>query len=315
MMNRTIDRAALKTQGKAFVRAHFLHAFLVVLLGGVVGGFFNVEYRITDTVTETTRQTTGYEIIEHNGNYYRETVDGTKWQINVFKPFGTIAETVPVKILIEDMFIVEAPFAVYAAFTAFILLGSVLILNPLRVGSAGYFAEGIRGREDMSRVIKPFKDAWIPTAAKMLLLDVTIALWGLLLIIPGVIKNYQYYYVPYLLADHPQMTLREAKTLSRQMTEDKKFQIFVLELSFFLWILLCIVTAGIAFIYVAPYMSATFGALYVSENDLLDTEPDYAHSTYGAYRNDYDEDKHPWNETSQDAIDGVRDADDLNIQS
>jgi uncharacterized membrane protein len=48
-----------------------------------------------------------------------------------------------------------------------------------------------------------------------------------------------------------------------------RWRLFVLCLSFFWWFLLVTVTAGIALIYVGPYMSATLAGFY---QDLLDNK-------------------------------------------
>ena len=46
------------------------------------------------------------------------------------------------------------------------------------------------------------------------------------------------------------------------MTEGHKFDLFVLGLSFLGWALLCVITLGIAAIWVTPYMSATYANAY-----------------------------------------------------
>lgn len=49
-----------------------------------------------------------------------------------------------------------------------------------------------------------------------------------------------------------------------QMTNGHKMDLFVLELSFIGWGLLCVITLGIAGIWVMPYMSATYVNAYYS---------------------------------------------------
>lgn len=76
------------------------------------------------------------------------------------------------------------------------------------------------------------------------------------------IKAYSYSMVFYILAENPQMTASEAITESREIMDGHKFELFVLELSFILWMLLSMVTFGIAMIYVVPYMSLTMTNFY-----------------------------------------------------
>ena len=89
-------------------------------------------------------------------------------------------------------------------------------------------------------------------------------LWSLLFVIPGIIKSYSYSMAFYILADHPELTAREALAKSKEMMNGHKWDLFVLQLSFFWWYLLVGVTFGIASIYVVPYMSATTANFYNS---------------------------------------------------
>lgn len=89
-------------------------------------------------------------------------------------------------------------------------------------------------------------------------------LWSLLFVIPGIIKSYSYSMALYILADHPELTAREALAKSKEMMNGHKWDLFVLQLSFFWWYLLVGVTFGIASVYVVPYMSATTANFYNS---------------------------------------------------
>lgn len=76
-----------------------------------------------------------------------------------------------------------------------------------------------------------------------------------IVVIPGIILGYSYYFAPY-------MTIENGKGASnlhdcRMMMKGHKFDLFVLELSFIGWILLCSITFGLAGIYVIPYMTVT----------------------------------------------------------
>lgn len=66
----------------------------------------------------------------------------------------------------------------------------------------------------------------------------------------------------FVLAENPQMTAREALNESKKIMSGHKMELFVLYLSFILWMLLGAVTLGIAYIYIAPYMYATITNFY-----------------------------------------------------
>lgn len=66
-----------------------------------------------------------------------------------------------------------------------------------------------------------------------------VALWSLLLLIPGVVKAYSYAMTPYIMAEHPGLTANEAITESRRIMDGNKWRLFCLDLSFLGWELLC----------------------------------------------------------------------------
>ena len=69
--------------------------------------------------------------------------------------------------------------------------------------------------------------------------------------------------IPYLLAENPEMSKEEAFAISKQMMDGQKWRTFVLDFSFFGWILLSGFTCGIlAIFYVNPYVFSTQSALY-----------------------------------------------------
>ena len=87
-------------------------------------------------------------------------------------------------------------------------------------------------------------------------------LWALLLVIPGIVKSYSYAMTPFIMAENPDMTANEAITASRELMDGHKGELFVLELSFFGWMLLNILTLGIGSLALNPYMNAARAAFY-----------------------------------------------------
>ena len=97
-----------------------------------------------------------------------------------------------------------------------------------------------------------------------LLIQVFVMLWSLLLVIPGIIKSLSYSMAFYILADNPEMSAMEALNESKEIMKGHKWEYFVLNLSFILWILLGVITLGLGFIYVMPYMRTTTANFYNS---------------------------------------------------
>ena len=89
-----------------------------------------------------------------------------------------------------------------------------------------------------------------------------IALWSLLLVIPGIIKAYAYSQAMYILAENPEIGAREALKRSEEMMKGHKMELFILQLSFIGWELLGAITFGIAYIWVLPFYQATMTNFY-----------------------------------------------------
>ena len=74
--------------------------------------------------------------------------------------------------------------------------------------------------------------------AVLILQYVFIALWSLLLFIPGIVAAYRYRQALYLQLDHPDWSAMECIRTSKQMMHGRKWELFVLDLSFILWVFL-----------------------------------------------------------------------------
>lgn len=94
-------------------------------------------------------------------------------------------------------------------------------------------------------------------------------LWSLLLIIPGIIKSYSYSQANYIFYETYENTGEVPKyldtiTVSRQIMDGHKGQLFLLDLSFIGWHLLCWLTLGIGYIWLNPYIYATKSIFYAN---------------------------------------------------
>ena len=87
-------------------------------------------------------------------------------------------------------------------------------------------------------------------------------LWALLLIIPGIMKAFSYALTPYILLDEPELTARQAITRSCEIMQGRRWKLFCLYLSFIGWGILCLLTFGIGFLWLVPYMNASIAAFY-----------------------------------------------------
>ena len=96
----------------------------------------------------------------------------------------------------------------------------------------------------------------------MLLQALYVILWMLLLIIPGIIKSYSYSMTNFIAEDNPELSPMECIDRSMAMMKGHKWELFVLELSFIGWALLCVLTLFIGYLWLVPYMQMTFTKFY-----------------------------------------------------
>lgn len=145
------------------------------------------------------------------------------------------------------------------------VLFTIFIADPLIVGGKKYFLKARKGSNTKIGILKEvFRKENLPNIALIMFLrNIYNALWYLT-IIGGVIKAYEYRMIPYILAENPKIKRKEAFKLSKQMMKGNKWKTFVLDISFFGWYFLSVLTFGIlSVLYVNPYNAATIAELYV----------------------------------------------------
>jgi uncharacterized membrane protein len=153
----------------------------------------------------------------------------------------------------------------------------ILVLNPLEIGIRRYFMEDLYAPCELDRITLGFKMNYINGVFIMFLRSLFTVLWTLLLIVPGIIKSYEYRMIPYLLTENPNLTREEAFALSRQMMDGEKWNAFLLDLSFIGWIILSAFTLGLLNIFfVNPYKGLTDAALYMALREKIQYDPQAA---------------------------------------
>ncbi len=141
-----------------------------------------------------------------------------------------------------------------------------LLLIPMAWGVAVTFLELSRGiKVNYGNLFEGYKD-FVRIFTTLLLKTVYVMLWTLLLIVPGIIKNYSYAMTEYVLADRKDLSYNQAIEESMRLMQGNKWRLFVLDLSFIGWALLCLLTMGIGFLFLVPYMHVARAHFYA---DLL----------------------------------------------
>ncbi|MCL1916851.1 MAG: DUF975 family protein [Peptococcaceae bacterium] len=222
------SREFLKTHAKGVLRKHywmvFLACFIFTIISGVGGSISSVFSNAASLVTS------GYSVYE-----------------------GQFLITLGVTMLVVAFITILIGYAL-----------KIFVLNLIEVGLCRYLMETRLEKVDLGTLFWAFREGrYMKVVKTMFFYDLHIFLWSLLFIIPGIVKYYQYRYVPYILAENPDIDTRRVLDLSRTMTHGEKGSIFVLDLSFLGWgILGCIACCGIGIYFLVPYMEATYAELY-----------------------------------------------------
>ncbi len=140
----------------------------------------------------------------------------------------------------------------------------IFVVYQLEVGAKGFFIKNMYTNPKIGDILETYNNGSMKTVAiTRFLMDLFIGLWTCLFVVPGIIKSYEYKMIPYILADHPDITWREAFELSKQMTNGHKMDLFILDLSFWGWRILAGFTCGLLGIFhVNPYYEQTLAEAY-----------------------------------------------------
>ena len=107
-----------------------------------------------------------------------------------------------------------------------------------------------------------YRDNFLKAFLVPLLQGLFVFLWSLLFVIPGIIMAYAYSMAIYVANDNPELSAMDAIRKSRELMNGHKWDLFVLDLSFIGWIFLCLLTCGIGFFFLAPYIEMAHVEFY-----------------------------------------------------
>ena len=270
-------RKQVKTRGKKAFKRNYWKSVLIALIltiilggsGGSSGGFSSGMSRgITGGLTEqqsevedTSEGDDGILIGEVDEDEdASEAEDAAASDTSDPTEINVDAEDLPAAAIIS-IFVIAG--IVIIGIIAVALALDAFIFNPIEMGCQRFFFKTLAEDAKFSNVVYAFDHGYKTIVKTMFFRDLYIVLWSMLFVIPGIVKSYEYRMIPYLLADHPEMTKEEAFAESKRLMTGNKWKAFVLDLSFIGWELLSVLTCGILSIfYVDPYRCSTNAALY-----------------------------------------------------
>ena len=142
------------------------------------------------------------------------------------------------------------------------VVGTILVALPMMYGYSIVMLSVMSGGEmNIGGLFDGFNDFGRIVGTKLLQAIYTF-LWTLLLVIPGIIKNYSYAMTDFILKDQPELANNAAIEKSMAMMDGNKMKLFLLDLSFIGWAILCLFTFGIGFLFLQPYVQSAHAAFY-----------------------------------------------------
>ena len=138
----------------------------------------------------------------------------------------------------------------------------LLIGGPMALGLVIFSLSLSRNQNPkFEQIFEGFKRFGTALGTQLLVTLYTL-LWTLLLIIPGIIAALSYSMTFYIMADNNSVGIRESIRMSKKMMMGYKWKLFCLGLRFIGWVLLCILTLGIGFLWLIPYMQISTAKFY-----------------------------------------------------
>lgn len=261
-----INRAVVKQQAKDIIKGRFFYLFLITL---IVTLLTNVTYS-----TDLNVKNKDFELFRDNPNSYRYENDSDYF--NDFD-YDNPIENFEFNSYNEKQNITELSVMDYLNGIDFNLKPNKLsalvgiIFAPLLVTMAGMYLALVRrnpneefnlGRELGGIFKNSFNNTYLKKLGTVLLRNVIMLALMLLLFVPGIIFYYSSYFTNEIMSDNTELSPMDAIKLSKKMIKGNRTELFLLELSFIPWYLLCCVTLGIGLIYVLPYVYTTRALYY-----------------------------------------------------
>lgn len=145
-------------------------------------------------------------------------------------------------------------------------IGLFLLQSVITIAVYNVFISGYEGKKyEISDMANGITDELTNRICLSVLKQLFISLWTLLFIIPGIVKTYSYFLAEFISRKDPKLSATDCITKSREIMKGHKWEMFVFELSFIGWHLLAILTFGILYIWLAPYIIQST-IVYVDKN-------------------------------------------------
>ena len=267
----------IKKEARKNLKRNFLKTILVVFIAGVI---INGGYNFTTFIFRQPKQIyaqalakrTNYEIIK---KYAKIAILGdgeTKGFVaplinNIYKNNSLVVGLVDT---VDNVIFGENKTKQIVSVSAFIvsLLLFVFVQNVFRINRSRYVLEQRRYKTKIDKLLYSYQIGKTIHLSFMLLLNGLYIVLFIPTIVGVPIVFYRYRLMTFILAENPNLNIKQAFALSKELTEGYKFDLFKLDLSLIGWYILQILTLGLSSIlYFDAYRECIFAETYMYIRD------------------------------------------------
>lgn len=266
------DRKGIKLTAKSIVKSNMLWSALALLLTGLLPMLPNI-------------------IISF--------ISGSGLLLNVGKAAQDIQSGYPPEAVMGTLFYNGGNILLVLITNILSIVVTVFFALPLMVGYNKFLLNNKEGETNIFEYLfQPFKEkTFVKLGFTMAIQNILIGLLTMLCVIPGFIFGIKWMFVPFIIAENPELSWKEASARSKEITSGHFGDLFVLLLSFIGWFYLStLCTCGIlGIVFVYPYLSQSIAQAY-KELSGFDTNynnnqniPDNSDNSNNNYNNAYEQ--------------------------
>lgn len=270
-----LNRVLIKSQAKEMIREKIFILFVITFVAVFLSNGMSLSYSTGNNIDKIINgnSSSSENTLDDYNNYYDyfnqdQSGNGSSSSDNPIENFG---KSTPQSYEPETASIIDSGLSQLQQSVSSLSVVISAIFAPLLVTLCGFYVRFIRKRPDEPLALGAelkglFVDSFNGTFLRKLLVyflrSLFTTLLSVLFLIPGIMYYYSTYFAFELMCEYPNLKPMEALRLSKKMVKGNRGELFRLDFSFIGWMLLVVITCGIASIYVLPYMFTTHALYY-----------------------------------------------------
>lgn len=287
-----MDRKILKREAKKNLWRNYFKTILVIfIIGVIVNGGYRYTFVVSNAANNISNSSnSNFQIVNNLVNKLSKFSIGSNTNGVIGPLFNSITESNSIVIgslNAVNLFLfnkkINVIFISLFGIVIFILL-KIFIQDVFKIGYKRYFLEQRRYQTNIKKILFPFKVRKNINIGIILLFKNIYNFFWSITIIGGIVKHYEYFMIPYVLAENPTLKRKEAFKLSKELMYNEKWNFFKLDLSFIFWNILNIITFGLLDIFfLRGYKECVYAETYMNirrNKKTLLTDKELLNDTY-----------------------------------